>query len=225
MSSTATTGAPQIRPARTAARATGAATAALFAVALFMTVASVDVPHEPSDQELLTWWQDSGNRTAGVLSGMWALLSACTIAVVMNHLHTLTAAAKAPRWLAFARSMAAAVTAVWLVTGAARAAIGHLVDVMDEPLPGVDVLRAATAFNYTLLGLSGMAVLGLFILAVSVVVLRTRALGRWLGYVGVGCAVVMIAAVVAQYGAFTTPLGILWALCLAVAIWRQPDPA
>jgi hypothetical protein len=72
------------------------------------------------------------------------------------------------------------------------------------------------------LGLSGMAVLGLFILAVSVVVLRTRALGRWLGYVG---AVVMIAAVVAQYGAFTTPLGILWALCLAVAIWRQPDPA
>jgi hypothetical protein len=70
-----------------------------------------------------------------------------------------------------------------------------------------------------------MAVLGLFILAVSVVVLRTRALGRWLGYVGVGCAVVMIAAVVAQYGAFTTPLGILWALCLAVAIWRQPDSA
>ena len=32
----------------------------------------------------------------------------------------------------------------------------------------------------------------------------------------------MIAAVVAQYGAFTTPLAILWALCLAVAIWRQP---
>ena len=31
-----------------------------------------------------------------------------------------------------------------------------------------------------------------------------------------------LAAVVAQYGAFTTPLAILWALCLAVAIWRQP---
>jgi len=225
MSSTRTAGTPQIRPARTAARATGAAAAALFAVALFMTVASVDVPHEPSDQDLLTWWQDSGNRTSGVMSGMWAILTACTIAVVMNHLHTLTAAAKAPLWLAFARSMAAAVTAVWLVTGAARATIGHLVDVMDEPLPGVDVLRAVTAFNYTLLGLSGMAVLGLFIFAMSVVVLRTRALGRWLGYLGVGCAVVMIAAVVAQYGAYTTPLGILWALCLALAIWRQPDPA
>jgi len=225
MSSTATTGTPRVRPAGTAARATGAAAAALFAVALFMTVASVDVPHDPSDQELLSWWQDSGNRTAGVMSGMWALVAACTIPVVMHHLHTLAAAAKAPAWLAFARSMAAAVTAVWLVTGAARATIGHLVDMMDEPLPGVDVLRAVTAFNYTLLGLSGMTVLGLFILAVSVVVLRTGALGRWLGYLGVGCAVLMIGAVVAQYGVFTTPLGILWSLCLAVAIWRQHDPA
>ena len=225
MSSTATTGLPQARPARTAARATGAVAAAVFAVALFMTVASVNVPHDPSDQELLSWWQDSGNRTAGVMSGMWAIIAACSVAVVMNHLRTLSATAKSPQWLAFARSMAGAVTAVWLVTGAARAAIGHLVDVMDEPLPGVDVLRAATAFNYTLLGLSGMAVLGLFILAVSVVVLRTGALGRWLGYVGAGCAILMIAAVVAQYGAYTTPLGILWALCLAVAIWRQQEPA
>ncbi len=224
MATTATTGDTRIRPAR-AARATGAVAATIFAVALFWTVASVDVPHEASDQQLLSWWQDSGNRTSGLMSGMWAIVAACSIAVLMDHVHTLAAAAKAPRWLAFARAMAAAVTAVWLVTGAARAAISHLVDVMDEPLPGVDVLRFATALNYTLLGLSGMAVLGLFILAVSVVVLRTSALGRWLGYVGVGCAVLMLAAVVAQYGAYTTPLAILWSLCLAVAIWRQPAPA
>jgi hypothetical protein len=84
------------------------------------------------------------------------------------------------------------------------------------------VLRLATAINYTLLGLAGMAVLGLCILAVSVVVLRTGALPRWLAYVGLVCAVVMLAAVVAQYGAFTTPLGILWGLCLSFALWRQP---
>ena len=118
--------------------------------------------------------------------------------------------------------MGTAATAVWLVTGAARAALGHLVDTMNEPLPGVDVLRYATALNYTLLGQFGMAVLALCILAVSVVVLRTGVFGRWLGYVGGVCAAVMIVAVVAQYGAFTTPLAILWALCLAVAIWRQP---
>jgi hypothetical protein len=33
----------------------------------------------------------------------------------------------------------------------------------------------------------------------------------------------MLGATAAQYGAFTTPLGILWAFCLAVAIWRQPE--
>ena len=118
--------------------------------------------------------------------------------------------------------MGGAVTAVWLVTGAARGTLGHLVDTMDEPLPGVDVLRFSTAVNYTLLGQSGMAVLALCILAVSVVVLRTEVFGRWLGYAGGACSVVMVAAVAAQYGAFTTPLAILWALCLAVAIWRQP---
>ena len=53
-----------------------------------------------------------------------------------------------------------AVSCLWLVTGAVRAAIGHLVDVMGEPLPGVDVLRMVTAMNYVLLGLSGMAALG-----------------------------------------------------------------
>jgi hypothetical protein len=206
----------------TTARKVGAVSAALFAVALFMTVASVDVPHDPSDAALLQWWQQSGNRMSGLVSGLSAICAAVLLAVVMNYIRSLSATTKAPQWLAFARSMGAAATAVWLVTGAARATIGHLVDVMDEPLPGTDVLRFATAFNYTLLGLAGMGVLALSILAVSVVVLRTDALGRWVGYVGVVCAVVILAAVVAQFGSYTTLVAILWALCLAVAIWRQP---
>ena len=101
------------------------------------------------------------------------------------------------------------------------------VDVSSEPLFGPDTLRLATALNYSLLGLSGMAVLSLAILSISVVVLRTQVLARWVGYVGLGCGLPMLASVIAQYGAFTTPLAILWALCLAVAIWRQPaaDPS
>ncbi len=42
-----------------------AVAAALLAVSLFMTVAVIDVPHDPSDQELLTWWQDSGEPLGG----------------------------------------------------------------------------------------------------------------------------------------------------------------
>ncbi len=138
-----------------------AAAAALVGVALFVTVATVNVPYKAGDAELLAWWQVSGNRMAGLVSGLAAVCAAVLLPVVLNHLQGLRAAAAAPRWLAFARSMGAAVTAVWLVTGAARATVGHLVDVMDEPLPGLDVLRFATALNYTLLGVSGMAVIGL----------------------------------------------------------------
>ena len=86
------------------------------------------------------------------------------------------------------------------------------------------MLRFATALNYTLLGLSGMAVLALSILAVSVVVLRTDALGRWVGYVGIGCAVDHPRRRRSPSTAPSpTPIAILWALCLAVAIWRQPQ--
>jgi len=222
MSLTQATTAPSRVAPSAASTKVAALAAALLAVSLFMTVAVINVPHDPSDQELLSWWQDSGNRWSGVMSGAWALIVAVTIPVVMNHLQRLDAATQSPQWLSFARSMGGAVTAVWLVTGAARGTLGHLVDTMNEPLPGVDVLRFSTGLNYTLLGQSGMAVLALCMLAVSVVVLRTGVFGRWLGCVGVACSAVMIAAVVAQYGAFTTPLAILWALCLAVAIWRQP---
>jgi hypothetical protein len=212
----------EITPA-SSARKVAAGAAVLFAIGLFMTVASVDVPHDPTNAELLDWWQQSGNRTSGLVSGLSAVCAAVFFAVVINYIRSLRATAKAPQWMAFARSMGAAVTAVWLITGAARAAISHLVDVMGEPLPGTDVLRYATALNYTVLGLSGMGVLSLSILAVSVVVLRTNALARWIGYVGVGCSVIIFASVAAQYGALTTLVAIAWSLCLAVAIWRQPQ--
>jgi hypothetical protein len=148
-----------------------------------------------------------------------------SFAVVVNHLRSSELAAHSPRVRDFAASMGTAVTTLWLVTGASRAAIGHLVTVMDESLPGADTLRFATALNYTLLGLSGMTVLSLCILATSVLVLRTGVLGRWMGVTGLVCGGIVLAASVAQYGALASPVGILWALCLAVAIWRQPAAA
>jgi hypothetical protein len=211
----------QMAPTQLATRVAAIA-AALLAVSLFWTVAAIDVPHDASDQELLTWWQDSANRVSGVISGMSAILVAITIPVVTNHLQRLDAATHAPQWLGFARSMAGAVTAVWLVTGAARATVGHLVDTMNEPLPDVGVLRFATGFNYSLLGLAGLGVLALCMFAVSIVVVRTGVFGRWLAYVGLTFSTLMLVAVVAQYGAYTTPLAIVWSLCLAVAIWREP---
>jgi hypothetical protein len=202
-------------------RRIAAGAAAVLGVSLFLTVAVIDVPHAAGDAELLRWWQEKSNRTAGILSGLAAISVAVSFPVVANFvLGTAEASDRAPHWRRFAGSMVSAVTAVWLVTGAVRASIGRFVDVSDERLPGADTLRLATALNYSLLGLSGMAVLSLAILAFSVLVLRARLLARWVGYVGLACGFVMLVSVIAQYGAFTTLLGVLWAFCLSVAVWR-----
>jgi hypothetical protein len=207
-------------PARTAAIA-----ALLFAVALFLTVAVVNVPHDATDTELLTWWQKQGNRTSGVVSGLFALLTAALLPVALNYVHHSDAARRSPRWRAFARSMAGAFTAAMLVTAATRSAVGHLVDVMDEPLPGPDVLRYATALNYQVLGLSAMGALALAILSTSVLAVRTGAYAAWAARVGLGCGALMLGAVLAGFGAFTVPVATLWAVCLAIAIRPGAAPS
>ena len=193
----------------------------LFAVCLFWTVASVNVPHDPTDAELLDWWQESGNRMAGTVSSLFAVAAAVLLAVVVDHVRRMPRASESPAWLGFARAMGAAFTATLLVSAALRGVIAHLVDTMDEPLPPVEVLRYSTALNYYLIGLPVMTTLALTIVAVSMVCLRTAALPRWTSYVGFGAAAVILVAVVAQIGAYAIPAALLWAVALGIALWRQ----
>ena len=213
---------PGTAPSPTAARAVAAVAAVLFAVTLFLTVASVNVPHEASDAELLSWWRDDGHLGSTIASEFFSISAAVLFAVVLNHLRTLFAATGMPQWTAFARSMAAAFTAMLLVTSALRAVIGHMALVYDDPTPSTDVLRYSTALDYTLLGTATMTTLALTMVAVSVVVLRSKVIGRWVGYVGMACAAIILGAVALMMGAYAIPAALLWALCLAVAIWRQP---
>jgi len=222
--STITTKPAPTTAARTSAAKVAAGASSLFAVSLFLTVASVNVPSKASDAELLDWWSQSGNLTAGLVSQLFAILCPVLFVVVVNDVRTLAAKADAgaEHWTAFAHSMATAFASLLLVSSAMRAVVGHLVQVQDEPLPGIDVLRYSTALNYTLIGTATMTCLALAMIAVSVVVLKARILGTWVAYVGFGCAAVILAAVGAMFGAFAIPLALVWAIALAVAIWRQP---
>jgi hypothetical protein len=201
-----------------AAAYVAAGAAVLFGFSIFWTVASVNVPYDVGDAELLDWWEQSSNRMSGIVSGLFAVCAATLLAVVANYVHRLEATRTSPHWRAFARSMAGAFTAAMLVTAATRSAVGHLVDVMHEPLPSVDVLRYATALNYQVLGLAAMGALALTILATSVLALRTGAFARWAAWVGLVGGALMLGAVAAGYGGFTVPVAILWSVCLAVAI-------
>jgi hypothetical protein len=208
--------------ARTSATRVASAASILFAVAFFWTVASVDVPHGAEDAKLLDWWQQSPNQQSGIVSQFCAIAAAVLFVVLVNYFGELTTRTRAVQWTAFARSMGLIFSTTLLVSAALRGVIGHMVKVDGVPLPGLDVLRYSTALNYNLIGSVTMTALALTILAVSVVVLRTLVLAKWFGYVGLACSAIILAGSAAMIGQFTIPLALLWAICLSVAIWRQP---
>ena len=218
----ATTATTRTKATRTSATKVAAAASVLFAVALFWTVASVDVPHKAGDAKLLDWWQQSGNQLSGIVSQYCAIAAAVLFVVLINYFRVLAASTAAVQWTAFARAMGLIFSTTLLISAALRGVIGHMVKVDGEPLPGVDVLRYSTALNYNLIGSVTMTALGLTILAVSVVIVRTLVLAKWVGYVGLVCSAIILAADAAMLGQFTIIFSLLWAVCLSVAIWRQP---
>lgn len=196
----------------------------LFGISFFWTVASVNVPHDAGDAELLDWWAKDVNVTSGMVSLLFAVCTAVLFAVVTNHV-LLLAGDRSRHWAAFARSLAAAFTATLLVSAALRGVIGHLVKVEDGPLPGIDVLRYTTALNYTVLSMVVMTTFALTAIALGVLVLRTSILARWQGYAGTVLGALVLTAVAGLVGAYTVPVAILWSLCTAVAIWRRAGVA
>lgn len=191
-----------------------------FAVTFFWTVASIDVPKKASDSKLLTWWQQDANLNSALASEFFAISTAILMLVIVNHLVAL--APDRDRWAGFANSMATVFASTMLISAALRGVIAHQVKRFEEPLPSVDVLRYSTSLNYTVIGSVGMTAFALTVVAVSVLVLRTHILASWMAYVGFGCGAVIVVVVAAMYGTFTVPIAILWALCMTVAIWRQP---
>ena len=197
---------------------------ALFALSMFLCVASVNVPYKASDKSVLNWWQDDANLISTIASLFFTTSAAILFIVVMNYLRALASKAEAGDALstAFAHSMAGAFCSTMLVVAAMRGVIGRLVKIDGDPLPGLDVLRFSTGLNYALLGTGAMGTLGLSMLAISVVILKTRVLRRWVAIIGIVCSIVTLAAAGALLGSLATPAVILWALALAVALWRQP---
>jgi hypothetical protein len=208
---------------RTTATKVASASSVLFAVLFFLTVASVNVPHKATGAALLSWWRDGANQNAGILSMICAIGAAVCLIVMVDHFRALVVSSERGfnQLTQFAHSMATAFTATLLVSAALRGVIGHQVKVDGEPLPGLDVLRLTTSLNYTLIGTVSMTALGLCMLAMSVVTIKTRVLARWVGILGIACGVVILGACAVLRGQYAISLSLLWALGLAVATWRR----
>lgn len=206
---------------RTPAVKVATAASLAFGFTFFWTVASIDVPHKASDEKLLRWWQQDANLNSALASEFFAIATAVLLLVVVNHVAAL--APDRDRWARFASSTATVFASTMLLSAALRGVIAHMVKRFDEPLPTVDVLRYSTSLNYTVIGSASMTALALTMIAVSGVVLRTHVLASWMAYVGFGCGAGITVAVGALIGGFMVPVAILWAFCMAVAIWRQPS--
>jgi hypothetical protein len=214
---------PAPRPVRDAARPAAAAGIA-FSVALFIAVASLEIPRGASDSEMQKFWQDDANRSAMI--GSTAALAAGGL-LFLGFLTYLTRrllagrseeeAGLAPR---LAQNAGLAFVAMMFATGLTGAiARGLVVD--DEPVPGSDLLRYFAQIRYTAMGAFAMPAVALVIACTAYVVLRDRVLPRWLGILSVGCVVIIAGACALFVGQLAIPVVMIWVVSCSVVFLRH----
>ena len=202
----------------------GAAAGIAFAILLFLSVASVDPQLGVSDQELQTWWADSGNRD-GFIASMYMLLLACPLLLVfVSRLRTRLQAADVAGWADTVLACGIVLTTALGLCAILRGVVAGSVRFADEPLPGVDTLRFATYLAYTvwdLVILFGIAMVTI----ISALGLLTRSLPRWFGWLGVPIAVGSAILLAAQSAPLAIPLFNVWVLAGSVHLLRSRSAA
>src|SRR6185503_12232673 len=87
-----------------------------------------------------------------------------------------------------------------------------------------DTLRYLPQVGYMIAGLYGGMAAAAMMGAASAAILKTRALGRWLGWFGV-VAAVGAAVLAALLGPIFFPVLYIWMLATSVAMWRASGAA
>jgi hypothetical protein len=202
----------------------GAIAGIAFSVLLFVSVAAVDPQRGVSDQELLTWWGDSGNRNGFVIS-MYTLLLACPLFLLfISRLRMRLRAADTGGWADIVFACGIVVTTALGICAVTRGVVASSMRFDDEPLPGVDTLRFATNLTYAAWELVFLFVIVLVAVA-SILALATHALPRWIGWLGVPVTAGSAILLVVPIAPFAIPLLIIWVVANSVQLWRAPAAA
>jgi len=211
VSSKTSAAAAGVLPGRRAAALAGVASAVLF----FLGTAAVDQPRG-TDAELVDWWSDSGNQITAAASMYLFIAAALSFLGFLTHLiarlNTTDGGGQLSR-LAFASGVF--FSTMLAVAAAFRGVVGKAVAFNDQPMPDVHTLRY-------LLATLGAAVT---IIVVSYAILRTGAFRRWLAWLGILAAVVLLASQATFVGELAIPAVLIWTVAASVAIWRSPATA
>ena len=191
------------------------------AVLLFLGVAILNPPLQADDTELVAWWSDRTNQMTAAVSMYLFIASALLFLGFLSHLYARVRAADrtgplATMVLANGIAYASALT----VAAAARGVIGKATALNDQPLPGADTVRSLMELASVALGVIAMLAITATIVSFSYAILRTNAFGRWLAWLGIICAVVLVAIQGLFVGELAIPAVLVWTIATSVAIWR-----
>jgi hypothetical protein len=206
----------------------GAAAGVAFAMLFFVSLAAIDPLREATNQEILDWWSDSGNRDNLLVSMYTMLLSGPAFLVFLTRLRArLRAAEQADGWTALMFAAGVVFVATLSIRAIFRGVIVEAVQFKGEPvpaggasLPGTDLLRYVTAVADASLGLVVIPFATLLVVAASALILRTRPFGRWVGWLGLVVAALSLVMVVLLMGPFASPLILIWVLATSVELVR-----
>jgi hypothetical protein len=194
-----------------------------FCVLAFVGVASVDPVRGASDQKLLAWWADAGNRNA-LLFSMYAMLLACPCFLLfVSRLRSRLQPGEPGGWSDLVYASGIVVTGALGVVAVIRGVIAASMRFHDEPLPGVDTLRFQTNLLYAIWDVAILFTVVLIAIA-SILAFATRAQPRWLSWLGVVVSVGSLGLLAAQIAPISLPLLYIWVLANSVLLWRSPAP-
>jgi hypothetical protein len=201
-------------------------TGILFVILFVGAIFLVSLPGgDDSEQEVLDWYTDSGNRTSAVIGAYLLVIASLFLVVFVNHLRYVIQDAEGGTPLfatgAFAGGVGAALCLI--VAAMAFAAVPATVEFGDEPPPtSVDVPRALNSlgFGLQLVGMMFMAII--MILATAVASFRYRLFPTWFNWLSVICAIALVFAVIWLPG-IALPI---WLVVASILLFqRQPATA
>jgi hypothetical protein len=202
----------------------GAVAGIAFGVLLFLGTAVIDPKVGVSDQELQTWWADSGNRN-GLIVSMYAMLLACPMFLLfVSRLRMRLRAADAGGWADTVFACGIVVTTALGVGAVTRGVIASSMRFADEPLPGVDTLHFGISLFYAVFDVVTIFVVVLVAVA-SILAFVTHALPRWIAWLGVPIAVGSLILWAIYLAPFAIPLLIIWVVAISVHLLRAPASA
>src|SRR5262245_1168198 len=214
------------RPGLAGARI-GAAAGTVFALCLFVGVALLEIPRGATDQELVSWWSDTGNQATAVVSMYLFVLAGLSFLVFLAKLRSrlLEAEGGAGELTSLAFASGVVFVAMLFVAAASRGVIGFaaLSPANDETLPGPDTLRYLPQIGYAVTGTAGLLSAALTVTVTSILVIRTGVFGRWLAWLGAVVVAIVAVAAALLSAVFAIPALLVWALATSVALWRRPS--